>query len=88
MKKVAHKFAFLKNSSYICTVAEGLRRHNWEAFSYSASVNLDNSLNIRIRERRNLRLVYMYYNIYCLRCERLFLFNIQAVESLQMEYAK
>ena len=26
MKKVAHKFAFLKNSSYICTVAEGLRR--------------------------------------------------------------
>ena len=30
----------------------------------------------------------MYYNIYSLRCERLFLFNIQAVESLQMEYAK
>ena len=57
----------------ICAVAERLRRHNWEAFSYSASVNLDNSLNVRISKRRELGFVYMSFHIYCLRCERLFL---------------
>ena len=90
---------FVKSRSQICVFVKyflylqcrinNCGRHNQEAFSYSVSVNLDNSLNVRTSKRRNLRFVYMYlFYIYSTRCERLFLFNIRAVESLQIEYVK
>ncbi len=83
-KKVAHPLASLRIILYICNAANDAARHIEEAFGYSTSVNLDNSLVCM--EYRNTLLGYDIYavHIYCLRCERLFLFSTRAVESLQV----
>jgi len=75
-----------ENSSYICSAA--LRM--WQdmirkRFGYSTSVNLDNSLVCLEYGNVPRGMDVCYRNICSLRCERLFLFNTQAVESPQVE---
>ncbi len=75
-----------ENSSYICNAAPRVQQDMIrKRFGYSTSVNLDNSL-VRL-EYGNvpLGMDVCYRNICSLRCERLFLFNTQAVESPQVE---
>ena len=76
----------LENTSYICSAA--LRM--WQdmirkRFGYSTSVNLDNSLVCLEYGNGPLEMDVCYRDICSLRCERLFLFNTQAVESPQVE---
>ena len=59
-KKVAHPFVSLQIIPYICIVAQDAARHIEEAFGYSTSVNLDNSLVCL--EYRNALLGYDIYD--------------------------
>lgn len=75
-----------ENSSYICNAAPRVQQDMIrKRFGYSTSVNLDNSLVCLEYGNVPLGMDVCYRNICSLRCERLFLFNTQAVESPQVE---
>lgn len=58
-KKVAHPLAYLRIILYICNAANDAERHIEEAFGYSTSVNLDNSLLCLELRTLSLGLIYM-----------------------------
>ena len=80
LKYYRSQFATFEKTFYICNVANATKTY-WKAFSYSILVNLDNLQYDRNAKTFTVGLVYMYLSIYCLRCERFFLFVILAVQS-------
>lgn len=68
-------FVSLQINLYICNVASCMRQDIIrKRFGYSTMVNLDNSLSNRNNGNAPLGYNICFSNIYCLRCERLFLF--------------
>ena len=73
-KSRSHVCVFINIFLYLQRRIRYAARHNQEAFCYSAMVNLDNSLSNKNNGNAPLGLNICYTDIYCLRCERLFLF--------------